>query len=118
MLRVLVGIASGVKVLRRLAERGPLEARKTRSNLRYIPTSNDPRKNALRAEALLTCFWGTGYVVTWVKHGVDYADIKFSKPKANRILEAHELPENQMSPDNRRIEQMWCPYLIPKKKIW
>ncbi|CAF4769046.1 unnamed protein product [Pieris macdunnoughi] len=58
----------------------------------------------------------SGFITTWVRHGVDYEDMKFSKPKAYRVLDPSELPENKMAPAVRKVEQMWCPYLITRRK--
>ncbi|CAK1547793.1 unnamed protein product [Leptosia nina] len=58
----------------------------------------------------------TGFITTWIQHGVDYVDMKFSKPKAYKVLDPSELPLNKMPPAVRKVEQMWCPYLITKRK--
>ncbi|CAH2234635.1 jg15230 [Pararge aegeria aegeria] len=53
------------------------------------------------------------FVTAWVKHGVDYEDMKFSKPKAARRITPAEWKEMQLKPELRKIEQMWCPYMTP-----
>ncbi|KOB70757.1 Uncharacterized protein OBRU01_14837 [Operophtera brumata] len=56
---------------------------------------------------------GTGYVVAWRKHGVGYDDMKFSKPKAYKILPAHLHPDNLLPKECRKVEHMWCPFMTP-----
>ncbi|CAH2098291.1 unnamed protein product [Euphydryas editha] len=58
----------------------------------------------------------SGFVTTWVRHGVDYEDLKFSKPRATKVYQYDELPENKLTPQTRKIEQMWCKYMTPVKK--
>ncbi|KAI8423653.1 hypothetical protein MSG28_012707 [Choristoneura fumiferana] len=53
----------------------------------------------------------TGFIVAWVKHGVDYEDMKFAKPKARLVKGADPTP-----PAQRKVEKMWCPYMTPIKK--
>ncbi|KAG6460529.1 hypothetical protein O3G_MSEX012039 [Manduca sexta] len=57
----------------------------------------------------------TGYQVAWIKNGVNYTDLRFSKPRASKILSPEELPENRMSKEARVVNQMWCPYMTPIK---
>ncbi|CAK1589677.1 unnamed protein product [Parnassius mnemosyne] len=53
---------------------------------------------------------GSGYKVSWIRHGVDSEDLKFEKPKVLAIREL-QMTENQLSDESRKIEQMWCPYM-------
>ncbi|CAH0714975.1 unnamed protein product, partial [Brenthis ino] len=36
----------------------------------------------------------SGFITTWVRHGVDYEDLKFLKPRATKIIQPSKLPEN------------------------
>ncbi|KAJ0171810.1 hypothetical protein K1T71_012573 [Dendrolimus kikuchii] len=57
----------------------------------------------------------SGYVLTWLKHGVDYDDMKFSKPKAYKIYSPEELPDQMLSKETKKIQKMWCPFMTPVK---
>lgn len=59
---------------------------------------------------------GKGFNVGWIKHGVDYDDMKFTNPKARKALQWHEFPDNSLPKECRKIKHMWCPFMTPVKQ--